>query len=598
MNKRLPLPILLTAFFLLTISPVQHLSASAKDSGTFACSTAETTGRMGGSNAVPMVIPTLHTWIGGAGAMHLSSRIVLEPRHAKELQPLAKLLASELNAITRLSFTVAIGSNIRSGDIALGLSPCTAKAKAEIGDEGNTLLLQNAVVIRANTSRGLFYGTRTLLQMLTLHPDSTETLTTISSPLDPSPNPRHLNRSSARFHRTLRSGETPVFRSSPLSHPSLPRGFAIDYPRYATRSLLLDVGRKFLSKQFLEDTMRSMSWYKLNTLHLHLNDQADAIDSSGNLNYPFVVKAFRLKSDKPEFAGLIPADGKVYTRRDWNDLEDLAATYGIDILPEIDTPGHAAAFTRARPDLQFISSNPQDTSILDIRKPETLSYIESVFAEFLPWFRGKQIHIGGDEVSGIPAADQVRYLNALGRYLESKGKSVSIWGAEPTPEFAGPLDKNITVEWWAGKKNDWGPAGFRNINSPSSMYIIPKPGDRSAPHVLSGSAVYTNWEAVINKESPPSGGQICLWNDWAVMNYSEDYVHDMLKGVIPAAAQMFWTGHAKDGAGAVIPYATLQKSVNVFQQAGSLYVGKHVSVSVIDSRTLKNFTKDTGQRKK
>ena len=516
-------------FFLLTAqlpAAPRPQKNSVKAPASFACSPEEIAGRMQGSNPAPMVIPTLQRWTGGNGTTHLSSqsRIVLEPRNAKALEPLGKLLASELKGMTGLSLPVAAASIIAPGDIALSLSPCGAQTRTSIGSEGNTLLLRNAIVVRANTSRGAFYGTRTLLQLLML-----------------------------------------AGTSSAKSQPSVPQGFSIDSPRYATRSVMLDAGRMFLSPEFLEDTMRFMSWYKLNTLHLHLNDQADAIDASGHLNYPFVVKAFRLKSDQAKFANLIPADGKAYTRRDWDQMEEVAARYGIDIVPEIDTPGHAAAFTRARPDLQLVTGNTHDTSILDVRKPETLSYIESVFAEFLPWFHSRQIHIGGDEVSGIPVADQVRYLNALNRYLRSKGKTVSIWGAEAEPEFAGGLDKNITVQWWSGAKNDWSEAGFRNINSPFSMYLLPKPGDRSAPHSLSGEAVYTKWEASINQQHPPSGGQICVWNDWAVMGYPESYVKEMVRDAIPAAAQMFWTGYAKDAAGAVIPYAVLQKSVNVLQ---------------------------------
>ncbi|MEX3526485.1 MAG: family 20 glycosylhydrolase [Burkholderia sp.] len=131
----------------------------------------------------------------------------------------------------------------------------------QLGDEGYSVDLEGHAVLRGKSVAGVFYATQTLLQMLSL--------------------------------------------DGAGAHTQVARGYAVDVPRYAERSIMFDVGRKYASVDFLAAYLRFMGWYKLNTLHLHLNDQAKAKDGSWGL------RAFRLKSDKPEFAGLVPTDGLV-----------------------------------------------------------------------------------------------------------------------------------------------------------------------------------------------------------------------------------------------------------------------------------------------
>lgn len=479
-------------------------------------------------NAAPLVVPTLQRWQGGEGSWLLDSRarVLVEPSHAKALKPVATRLARDIQSLTGLKASVSIGNGAGKKDIVLRMAQCGA-ASPLIGQEGYTLDIDAHVTLCANTEAGLFYAGRTLLQMLAL---------------DGRPDEKR---------RTL------------------PRGHAVDFPRYRERSLMLDVGRKFAGVDFLKNYIRFMGWYKLNTLHLHLNDQVLSDDKRS-----WSDRAFRLKSDNPAFAGLVPADGHYYTRKDWDMLERTAAANAVTIVPEIDTPGHAGAFVLARPELAYAGGSPAGGT-LDPGNPRTLAYVESVFTEFLPWFRSGVIHIGGDEVNvdgGTVSVDtQVDYLNKLGRFLQQHGKQVEIWGSA---DMAKGLDKSFVIQRWINwgdeAKIDWSDRGFTWVESFGDWYIVPFGPSYDNPKGLRGDALYDGWDkrlpANAHASNGPVGGQIAVWNDKGALDYNyATTVNGLLKDAIPAAGQVFWRGQARDAAGHHLDYNALRQSIESLQ---------------------------------
>lgn len=487
-------------------------------------------------NPEPSVLPTLYGWQGGVGRWHLTrtSHIVLEPASANTLRPLANKLASDLAEISGIHPAVVIADNAHRGDIALSLAPCgDEEANQEIGGEGYTLRVGQAALLRANTANGVFYATRTLLQMMTMDGQARGT------------------------------------------HRSAPRGYALDFPRYQERAVMFDVGRKFAPVQFLENYIRFMGWYKLNTLHLHLNDQVSNKGSDKGKN-PWISRSFRLKSDNPAFRKLIPTDGKYYTRHDWAELEAVAAANAVNIVPEIDTPGHAGAFVVARLDLTYKMGSPKG-GVLDPAEPATLAYIESVWTQFLPWFHSRVVDIGGDEVDShnggsISIAVQVDYQNRLGEFLEAHGKTVEVWGN--VAEFAGALDHSFIIQrWHTWNRRDpanWGKLGYDWTQSSDRWYVVPTEYGLQG----GGAALYDGWSRdPQNKPGPyaPRGGQICLWNDRGNRDYNyRGIVNNLLKDVIPAAGQIFWRGKAYTDGGHVISYDLLQKRAKILQYGPSV----------------------------
>ncbi|WP_175485479.1 family 20 glycosylhydrolase [Pseudoxanthomonas sp. GM95] len=469
--------------------------------------------------ANPRVVPGLQQWQDTPGQWQLEAgqRIVIATDADATQRQLAKRFADELAGVSGLPAPAVVATAQRKpGDIALRSRDCVLPVPAPWQRaESYTLQIDTGVQVCAATTQGLFYGSRTVLQLLLVEGGST--------------------------------------------HRRLPRGHALDYPRYRERAVMFDVGRKFADVDFLKRYLRFMGWYKLNTLHVHLNDHV--LDDAET---KWMDRSFRLKSDNPAFAGLIPQDGQFYTRADWDALEEVAAENGVRLVPEIDVPGHAGALVIARPDLVYTGDRPVGGT-LDPRKPGTLPYVESVFAEFLPWFRNDTVHVGGDEVNlnhgDLSTQVQVDFLNQLGRFLIAKGKQVEMWASA---DFAGQLDTRFIQQRWIEKGEeasfDWSAHGYRWIESSGNWYVTPFHPRAFNPQGYSGQALYDGWQT--RSVGEPLGGQIAQWNDYAWKDYAyEPYVHDRLKAAIPAAGQIFWRGKEHQDDGLPLPYASLLPSI-------------------------------------
>ena len=248
-------------------------------------------------NPKPGVIPSLREWKGSVGRVNLSQKVVIiVDRHDRnKLLNVAKIFKADLEEVAKTHASVVLGDQKSQGSIFLTLDCKDHSLKTE----GYTYEADNAVSIRGKSVTGVFYGTRSILQMLALD----------------------------------------------ANHNSVPKGIARDYPLYGTRGFLLDVGRKFFDMDFLRKYAKFMSWYKMNDFQLHLNDNAPMRQ---NKDWKKVYSAFRLQSRV--HPGLTAKDGS-YSRQEFEALQRLANERGINITPEIDAPAHALAFTQLKPEL-------------------------------------------------------------------------------------------------------------------------------------------------------------------------------------------------------------------------------------------------------
>ena len=123
------------------------------------------------ANAAPTVIPALREWQGGSGSFMIdsASRITIDPSYAAQLQETAHVFQSDLSAVNGNTLPIAITSSPAIGDFFLTLK----NSDRSIGSEGYILKVGDSVVISANTSIGVFYGTRTALQILLQDPAKT-----------------------------------------------------------------------------------------------------------------------------------------------------------------------------------------------------------------------------------------------------------------------------------------------------------------------------------------------------------------------------------------------------------------------------------------
>lgn len=171
-----------------------------------------------------------------------------------------------------------------------------------------------------------------------------------------------------------------------------------DAPAYRWRGLMLDSSRHFQSPAFVHSMIDWMAWHKLNVLHWHLTD-----DQGWRLEirkFPRLtsVGAWRIEPSGARYGGY-------YTQDEVRDIVRYAATRHVQIVPEIDIPGHATAAIAAYPWLGVASAPAPavsaswgvHTRLLNL-DPQTFRFLEDVFAEVVELFPSPVIHIGGDEV--------------------------------------------------------------------------------------------------------------------------------------------------------------------------------------------------------
>lgn len=479
----------------------------------------------------PGVVPALQQWSGGTGRLVLTpaSRIVIPSGSPSSLRKLASQVACEAAELTRLRLTVATGA-ARAGDISLRIDPTAdfGAAKAALRPEAYRLSVTTASLdVVGGSLKGAYYGTRTLLQAILGSPD----------------------------------------------HASVPVGSAVDYPDYAVRGFMLDVGRRYFTPEFIKSYLRWMGWLKLNTLQLHLNDNEI---SPPNGDWSQAQSAFRLRSTNPAFAGLAATDGS-YTRADWDSFEDTAVANSVTIIPEFDSPAHARAFIKFRPELGLDGGNSDH---LDLGNPEATDFMKGLFAEFVPWFRGPAVHIGIDEYTA--SRDQYKtYVNTMAPYVRSLGKTVNAWGSFSRMSDSGgaDFDKGMVINSW---NNDWyGPKaaiadGYKVINSNDSLlYVVPF-ADYYHGHGLDGRSVFTNWapnvfggdQDLAAQDPNLLGAMPAVWNDLVHATYTELQVHELIAKSFSALAQKMWSG----GAAGTDYTAFLIRVATVGQGPGTAYL--------------------------
>ncbi len=238
-----------------------------------------------------------------------------------------------------------------------------------------------------------------------------------------------------------------------------------DHPKFGHRGLLLDCSRHFMSVDFILKTIDRLAYYKMNTLHWHLTEDQGwriQIDS-----YPLLteVGAWRIEEDGSKYGGF-------YSKEEIKKIVDYAASRHINIIPEIELPGHSSAAIAAYPWLSCtgdrIDVETEWGVFQDIYcagNDSVFSFLESVMDEVIELFPGAYIHIGGDEapksrweecskcqnrIKGEHLKDerelQSYFINRIGAYIETKGKRIIGWDEI----LEGGIPNGAIVQSWRG----------------------------------------------------------------------------------------------------------------------------------------------------
>ena len=469
-------------------------------------------------NAKPFVIPELRHWQGAEGITNITSKSKVVYVN-DELADVADALAEDYGLLFGKSLHTKNASKAPKGDIIM-----TLINDEELGEEGYTIEIGDAVAISANTTTGVYWATRTLLQILEQHEGM-----------------------------------------------NLPKGIIRDWPDYAVRGFMIDCGRKYIPLEYLKEYSKIMAYYKMNTLQVHLNDNGFK-QYFGN-DWDETYAAFRLESEL--FPELSAKDG-CYGKDEFRQFQKDAAKMGVNIIPEIDVPAHSLAFTHYRKEF---GTEKYGVDHLDLFNPNVYSFLDSLFTEYLegedPVFVGKQVHIGTDEYSNAEkeTVEKFRaFTDHYIRHIESFGKQACVWGALTHAKGDTPVkSENVIMHiWYNGYANptDMKEQGYQLISIPDgSVYIVPAAGYYY--DYLNLPYLYNSWNpTVIGNQKfefgDPAilGGMYAVWNDVAGNGISVDDIHHRCYPGLQTIAASTWSPTYKS-----VPFEEFNHKRNLLSEA-------------------------------
>lgn len=243
-----------------------------------------------------------------------------------------------------------------------------------------------------------------------------------------------------------------------------------DAPAYGYRGFLIDCVRHFFSIEELKKMIHMAAMFKLNRFHwMFSNDQGWRIESR---RYPKLQEIGAWRDG--DHAGNYSSDareGGYYTQAQVRELVDYAADLGIEIVPELDLPGHVIAILAAYPELSCTGAPVRVATtagifqdILCAGREEVFEFVENLIDELCGLFPGKYFHIGGDEApkarwktcprcqrrmreEGLTTPQELQgwFMNRVAAHLKPRGKVAVAWN-EST--YGDNLDPNILVQLW------------------------------------------------------------------------------------------------------------------------------------------------------
>ena len=360
----------------------------------------------------------------------------------------------------------------------------------------------------------------------------------------------------------------------------LPSQLAIrDEPQFTWRGMHLDVSRHFFSVTFIKKYIDILSRYKINRFHWHLtDDQGWRIEIK---KYPRLTQIGGIRAETMTAKNFNPyvGDGMehsgFYTQEEIRDVIAYAQLRNIEIIPEIEMPGHARAALAAYPELSCTGqklSVPTTWGVFEdvyCNRESTFQFLFNVLDEVIALFPSKVIHIGGDEVpktrwNACKECQKIRidhqlkdahefqsyFIKRIDSFVSSRGKSIIGWDEI----LEGGLAKNAMVMSWRGTEGGIAAANMSHyvVMTPGSHCYFDHYQDTSGlePLAIGG---YTSLEKVYAYKPIPEqlaeqrrhfilGAQANMWTEYMA---TESHVEYMLLPRICALSEVLW-GTTKD----------------------------------------------------
>lgn len=490
-------------------------------------------------NEEPAVIPNIQEWYGYTGNFTITSdtRIVYNDEANLGIAKVAENLKEDLLDAYGLDLQVVAGTDGNQNDIYI---EAMTDDTYDVGDEGYFMITNHlGLKIYAPGYTGAYYGTVTLEQIL--------------------------------------------FQDNTLD---VPMGVIRDYPNYEIRGVMIDIARAPYRIQMLKDYEKMLSWYKINEVHLHINDNIHNPngDVTSYEHWKDTEGYFRLESEtfpsltstakSNEYYNESMGGTPSYTKEEWKDLQTYGMDFGVDTITEIDIPGHSLALTK------YVYENADEAaeagitgpvnstrnwellSLEDGRFENSLKMVKLLFEEYLdeddPTFLSDTVHIGIDEYWNIQSnesANMVKLIDELKALLESKGKTVRVWAG--LGSYTGSNISNYTdveMDCWA---TSWDNPfqrlsdGFKIINVDQPiMYNNPGRNNRDIVNV---EWMYENWDPTvfavgkITKGEPGLlGAKTACWADVNLIGITEKDCDERIIRAAAVTSEKTWGGVRAD----------------------------------------------------
>ncbi|QIH31990.1 family 20 glycosylhydrolase [Sphingobacterium sp. DR205] len=398
----------------------------------------------------------------------------------------------------------------------------------------------------------------------------------------------------------------------------------VDEPRFSYRGLHLDVSRHFMPLSFVKKYIDVMAIYKFNNFHWHLTDGAGwRLEIK---KYPELTQkaAWRTHAHWKDWwnngrqyveKGNPNANGGFYTQEEARELVDYAARKGINVIPEIEMPGHSEEVLAVYPELSC-SGKPYSQGEFCIGNEKTFEFLKNVLDEVLTIFPSQYIHIGGDEAEkkhwekcpkdqalmqkeGLKSVDELQSyaIKQMDLYLQSKGRKLIGWDEI----LQGGLTEGATVMSWRGEDGgiNAANAGHDVIMTPGShLYFDSYQTDpRTQPEAIGG---YLTLDKVYSYDPIPNaiqadkakhilGAQANIWTEYVP---TTEHVEYMVFPRALALSEVNWT--AKDTKSWADFQRRLQSHYKLLQELNLNYYRPSFNVAYTASyNAIKNNNKIT-----
>jgi len=272
----------------------------------------------------------------------------------------------------------------------------------------------------------------------------------------------------------------------------------LDWPAFSWRGYMVDVGRNYQSLKLLKQQIDVMSRYKLNVFHFHPTE--DIAWRIAIKKYPRLTEAKNMIRDK----------GKFYSEKNIKDLIQYCRDRFITFVPEIDMPGHSAAFTRA---FGF-----------DMQSEKGLKIVKEIVTEFDSIYHLPYFHIGADEVKFT----NKNFIPEITDLIHQQGKQTIGWHP------GGNYDDATIRQLWESKGMD-NPSA-RYIDS-RSLYLNHMDPEESVVGIFERQLLDTT-----HGDAKKLGGEICLWNDRRAAKENDLLRMNPVYPAMLAFAERSWRG--------------------------------------------------------